>query len=379
MTYSGPRLTPAKWAAIAATIAAIAYGVFVYRLWIARHHDVSRFIVLASESVDARRVPPGVTVLKDVGGYDGTAFYRLALDPFTRSRTAFGITLDVPGYRQQRIGYPLLVWLLSFGRPAAVPWLLVIVHCMALAALAGTCALLASVLGRHALWGLLFAFYPGFLYSVSRDLCEPLACAFAVSALLAMSRKRYGFASVLLTAAVLTRETFLLLAIAWGIAWLWTRTKIVVFAVPMAVFVIWQAILRLNWGAIALQAAAPQFTVPFTQYWHALAASSSLWHEHRLHFFELAYLLIVTALTLISLKTSASPAWTIAWGGYLGLAAILPAGVWSEDVAYMRVLSDFYVMSTAIFLQSTRSRRWIAGIATVILWYYLASHLVEYS
>ncbi|HEY2091852.1 MAG TPA: hypothetical protein VGJ81_08195 [Thermoanaerobaculia bacterium] len=374
---SGHRLTPAKWAAVAATIAAVAYGIFVFRLWSARQHDVSRFIVLSSESVDPRSVPPGVTV-QNVGGYDGTAFYRLALDPFTRSRTAFGISLDVPAYRQQRIGYPLLVWSLSFGRPAAVPWMLVIVNVGAVTALAGLGALLATGLAQHPLWGLLLAFYPGFVYSVSRDLCEPLACAFAVSALLAIVRKRYGTASVLLSAAILTRETFVMLAIAWGIQWLWSRRAIVVFALPVAVFVIWQAILKLNWGTIALRAAAPRFTVPFTQYWHALAESSSLRHAHRMHFFELVFLLIIAVLTLISLRNTA-PLWAIAWVGYAGLAAILPAAVWSEDVAYMRVLGDFYIVSSAIVVPSTRPRRWIAAVATAIVWYYLASHLVEYS
>ena len=38
-------------------------------------------------------------------GYDGQFFYRLALRPWTQTRTEFGITFDEPAYRQQRLVY----------------------------------------------------------------------------------------------------------------------------------------------------------------------------------------------------------------------------------------------------------------------------------
>src|SRR5690349_10412414 len=111
----------------AAAIIAVCYGVFTVNLWRARDRDISRFVV-AGAGVDAREVPPGLTVRSDIGGYDGVAFYRLAVNPFTRAKKAYGITLDNPPYRQQRIGYPLLVWIASLGNARAVPLMLVMIN-----------------------------------------------------------------------------------------------------------------------------------------------------------------------------------------------------------------------------------------------------------
>src|SRR3990172_6865503 len=63
-------------------------------------------------------------------GYDGQFYYRLALDPLTIERTAHGIRLDNPPYRQQRILYPVLAWLV--GRVIPVPWAMLLVNYIAM-------------------------------------------------------------------------------------------------------------------------------------------------------------------------------------------------------------------------------------------------------
>src|SRR5438874_5041675 len=110
-----------KSAAAAAAVIAIAYSVFVVALWRARDRDISRFVVAGGPGVDAREVPSNLTVRKDLGGYDGMTFYRLALNPFTHEEKAYGIELDNPSYRQQRIGYPLLVFITTLGNARLVP------------------------------------------------------------------------------------------------------------------------------------------------------------------------------------------------------------------------------------------------------------------
>lgn len=370
-----------RWIALTTIAAGLLYGVFVFLLWNAYHRDISKFIVISAKNVDARNVPPGITLRTDIEGYDGTAFYRLALDPFTRAATAYGITLDVPVYRQQRILYPLLAWLLAFGRAQNVPWTLVIVNLLAAAGLGAAGAALADAAGRHPLWGLLFPLYPGFIYSVSRDLAEALACAFAVAAIAAIARKRYVLAGIFLGCAVLTRETLLGLAIAWLIAWAWSRVRggFVVFAIPAAAYATWQLILRAMWGKTSLQAGLPRLAIPLAGYWHALVASSSLKHLHRLHFYELAYLAIFVVLAIVSLKTTqAILAWRIAFVGYLVLGATLSWSVWSDNAGYMRILSDCYIVSATIIVQSGRVVRWILAVASAIVWYSIASHYVQF-
>jgi hypothetical protein len=51
-------------------------------------------------------------------GYDGQFFYRLSMRPWTQQRTEFGITLDEPAYRHQRIVYPLVSFVVARGQPA---------------------------------------------------------------------------------------------------------------------------------------------------------------------------------------------------------------------------------------------------------------------
>lgn len=368
---------------VIALLTAVIYAVFVFALWNARGRDISRFIVLGND-VDAQHLPPGVTVLPGTG-YDGTAFYRLALDPFTHEQVAYGIGLDMPAYRQQRIAYPLIVWFLSSGWPWAIPWMLVIVNVAAVAAIGGIGAAYARMAGLHAAWGLLFSLYPGFLYSVSRDLTEPLACAFALGALLALTMRRDRAAAGLLTAAVLTRETFLLVALAAAIVWFIDRQRRresvvppVVFIVPFAVFVVWQAILAAAWGRLPLAYATSKFTWPLVDYIRVLVQSSSLRRLHRLHFAEAAYIGAGVCCTLIALRRSrAGMTFKLSWLAYLGIALFVKQ-VWDEDVAFMRILSDLHITGMAIVVWDKPTLRRTMLIIGCMVWYYLASHLIKF-
>src|SRR5829696_8845798 len=70
-----------------------------------------------------------------------------------------------PAYRQQRIVYPLVSFVVARGGPAVTAWALVGWNLAAAAALGWLGAALARRRGRHALWGLAVAAYPGFVLS----------------------------------------------------------------------------------------------------------------------------------------------------------------------------------------------------------------------
>src|SRR5512133_3922867 len=99
---------------------ALLYGALITFRLIALDGDVSSFIVAGSRFA---RVGPaaGIYVLPDSDGYDGQFYYRLALEPFTDRQMKYGVAMDDPRYRQQRILYPLVVHLLSFGSDQMVP------------------------------------------------------------------------------------------------------------------------------------------------------------------------------------------------------------------------------------------------------------------
>src|SRR5437660_2227407 len=208
---------------VPAIVIAICYVTFFVLLLRTRGGDVSLFVIAGGVNVDASKVPAGLTVIPNIGGYDGIWFYRLAINPFTRVQAAHGIRIDNPPYRQQRVMYPLIVWLLALGHVTWIPGLLVIVNILAAAMMAAFGGAFAKRFRLHALWGVIVPLYPGFVLSFSRDLAEIVAAAFAMGAIWALTSRRNTAAALLLTCAVLTRETTLLLAFALALAWLIER------------------------------------------------------------------------------------------------------------------------------------------------------------
>jgi hypothetical protein len=369
-----------------AIVVAVCYTTLFVTLLHRREEDVSRFVIAGGSDVDAARVPDGLTVLPNIGGYDGIFFYRLALDPFTRVPEANGIRLDNPAYRQQRIAYPFLVWVFSLGQVRWVPWLLVFVNIAAAAAMGGFGAAFARRMGVHALWGVIVPCYPGFVLTFSRDLAEIVAAAFAVGAVWALTARRDITAVLLLTGAILTREPALLLAFALAAAWLIAKllrreqhVAPVVFILPIVVYVLWQILLTARWGISPLQSGAPAMTRPFVEFARFFAASAvRRTHQVRLYFTECLFLVsVVATAVLVWRRTRAPLEWRFAWLGYLALASVLPRTIWLEDFGFLRIFADLFVVSAVLIIASTRTARWFTLLTTASLWYYVAKDIVK--
>jgi hypothetical protein len=177
-----------------------------WHVWAKGH--LSLFVMAGHTYTHRAQLPHGLLRVPSAG-YDGQFYYRLALDPFNWSKTAYGITMDQQ-YRYTRIGYPLLAWLFSFGQHQLVPFVLVALNLVFVGAMAALGGMFAREYGRHALWGLAFAGYFGLVISVGRDTAEPLAEACMMGALLAYRRERPVLAAVLFGVGAITRETILL-------------------------------------------------------------------------------------------------------------------------------------------------------------------------
>lgn len=371
--------------ALAAVLLALgAYAAAFVSLMRQRQHDISWFVVAGSRGIDPARIPPGLSIIPGVEGYDGVAFYRLALDPFTRQETQFGITLDNPPFRQQRILYPLIVHVLSLGRAEWVPTLLVVVNFAAVAALTLGGAWIAAQHGLNPAWGLLLPLYPGFFITFSRNTSELVAWAFAILAIGAWGARRWTAATILLSCAVLTRETTLGLAVALAAAYAWERLRrrersfpAIVFVAPIAIYVAWQLTLRAWWGTSPLASGALQPAVPFSGYLAVFAeAAARKTVLLRVHFAECVLWAIVVACAAgaIVRKGGALP-WRLAWVGYLALGAILGRDIWHEHIGFMRIISDLYAMSAVLLFAAPRAVRWIVLVATAAVSYYAMSHM----
>lgn len=247
------RLGPVGVAGLAAAVA----GVFVLaRLVVAAEGDASRFVVAGDAGNDVGAVPDELHVFADSDGFDGQYYWRLAVDPASIGpEPVEGVRLDV-AYRPARIGYPVLAFVLAGGgRLALVPLALIGVNVAGIAAIAGLGAVLARDAGRHALWGLAFAGFPGLVMTIARDLTEIVTCAALLAGVLAVRRERWLLAGAAWTLAVLTREPAVLVVAAYGLLAAIgpgpgdrPRARHLTWVLPGIAFVGWQLVVRDVWS-----------------------------------------------------------------------------------------------------------------------------------
>lgn len=151
-------------------------------------------------------------------GYDGQFMYLMAFDPFLRRFAdrpqAYRSVVDNPPYRYGRIGFSLLTDLVSAGQPerfpAAMVWLIVAAHF----ALATLLAMLAVRHGMSPFAGLWYLAIPGFTSSLMSALPEALAAAGIVAGVRSWEARRPIPAMLSFAAALLIRETGVVLIVA---------------------------------------------------------------------------------------------------------------------------------------------------------------------
>jgi hypothetical protein len=360
--------TPAGIAAITLVVASlIVIGRLSTFSW-----DPSRFVLAGEGLSDPSRVPANIHVIRGAYGYDGQAYYRLALDPFTDKKVDHGITLDSPAYRQQRIGYPLLAWAVSLGgRTTIVPWALIGINVLALAAIAWFGASIAQEFGRSALWGALFPVFPGFVVSLARDLVEPLAIAFLLCGILLLTRKRSTWGALFLTAGVLTRETTLLVPVGLAIAFLVPRTVIHEerrpareFVLPAAVFVAWQLFLYARWHHLPILNNPNATDPPFVGFSRGLSDFISA--RGYLSVIEMTLLVTFAVLVLTMIRKPPAAA-SLRAAALLAviLVIVLDHTVWEDHAHFLRAFTETYVLGTLVAMRSLTNRA-MARMATLV-------------
>ena len=329
--------------------------------------DFSYFVTAGDRYCKAEAVPKSLTLVTNSTGGDGTFYYRLALDPFTSKVTDFGITLDNPAYRHQRILYPLIVWGLSFGCIDCVPILMVVVNFVCLCVLGWLGGLFARSMRLHSLWGLVFPSYPGLLLSLTWDLAEILCTCFLLAFFLFVRHRKYLLAILLLILAILTRETVLL--VAGGAAFVWLngirnekgtdKVPGYFFLSPFLAYSIWQFILLRNWGYTLWNeahagAAGRSLGWPFAGFLKLLLSQAALQTpRQRLLFVEMLLIVAFAVVVLWSMRSSvASRLEKSSWVLYAALAFLLTGRNWAVDLGFLRQLSEFYVLGAIIVLAS---------------------------
>lgn len=372
---------------------ALVVGFVLVRLLLAT--SLGGFAVASDDFVDPARTPDRLPLTAESGGYDGQFVYRLALAPWTDDRTAYGITLDNPAYRHQRIATPLLAWTVGLLPGVSTLLALLLVNVAALVVAAAYAARLAGALGRHPLWGLVLALPAGMPISLGRHLTEPVAWAAVLAGLWYARERRWGPAAVALTVAVLARETSLVVVAGLAVAELWrvlalpratpapapaggvlvaTRRDVRALAwlvLPVAVAVGWQLVLAQVWGVLPVRSGGP------TNFggWPVLGVLGSLAADVP---GGAAVTAIVTAERVGVLALFGYAGWALAtrrarlpagevagWG--LAVAMALALTGWSTDVQFLRAGNEAIGLTVLVALADrTRTGRWALLLAAAM-------------
>jgi hypothetical protein len=185
----------------------------------------------------AVRLPPELepfSYRSSSDGYDGQYYRIVAYDPFfVRGFHAF---VDSPALRYRRILVPLLAYVLAAGQPFLLDASYVLVIAAFAAAGVFWSARWAASHGSHPAWGLGFLLLPAAVTSADRLTIDVATAALTVAAIHYAAAERFAPMWAALAAAVLSRETALVLVAAACLYYLWVRRwKLAVLAATSAV------------------------------------------------------------------------------------------------------------------------------------------------
>ncbi len=283
-------------------------------------------------------------------GYDGQFYYYIAHDPFILGQNYDHI--DFPAYRYQRIIYPLATWLLSFGQPPLIPWMMVAVNLLGI--LLGTWffILILKHFGLSPWYGLFYPASWGFLLCLLRSLPEPLAMTFTVIAVFFYIKGKPFQQIISLSLAGLTQETTLLVSMAFLFYFFGKKDfrKSLYMLFPLLTFFFWQLYLYAHFQTFSFLGGTQNFGLPFQGIMEKFLslAHGSLSYEK---ISELLYLLLISVLIITALYDIFkyySPL-TLSFLGYALMTAFLNHLIWVEPWSYARATLGLLVFNLLVF------------------------------
>jgi hypothetical protein len=211
-------------------------------------------------SVDLiRRDFPGTGIGEGLG-LDGQQFYAMARDPWHPDKVA--PYLDNARYRYQRPLLPVLAWVLHPG--GGGPGLAIALVVVNLAGIFGG-AIALGFLSRQLRgprWlGALFPLLPGALWALFTSVADGLAVGLCLATIALVLRGRTRWAVLAAVAAVLTRETTILVPLALVLAQR-RRSTLPVLVVPAVVVAAWLVVVHLWVPAVGTP--PEHLVLPFT-------------------------------------------------------------------------------------------------------------------
>ncbi len=348
-------------------------------LLIRDHGNASRIVHAGPPWTSAATAPHSLAVRPADQAYDGQFFYRLGVSPFSTAKTVSGVTFDLAALRNARWLSGGLAWLLSGGRPSGVPWALLAINLASAIALGAAAGALARSSGRHAMWGLLLALYPGYAYTLTLDTSELLAGALALAGLYAGRRQRWLLAAVLLSSAVLARDTTVAIpaGLAAGGAFLLVRRRrdgtgpLLAGVAGLLVFAGWQVLQRVRFHAWPFaQSRKNNLSGPLVGLAHELGKDLPP-HGGAAAFrlLSMVILLGVIAGGALAMRGTTIPlVERVAWIPAVVVVLTLNAFLWSGATAFMRAGTEGYLLSILVMLGNRARYAVYVAAPVLVLW-----------
>ena len=335
--------------------------------WFAGGTDFSYFFTAGTDFVDPQSTPHPIVTMEGQG-YDGQFFYRLAMDPFNWDKTANGVTIDYPSYRVQRIGYPFLAWLFSFGGiPVMVPFALWLVNLLSFAGIIYYFKRIAEKF-RADSW---FHFVPllvcGIYMSVAKSLSEVTELFFFLAAFHAILDKRMVLFACFGSAAVLTRETAVIPMVALSVVFFFqysddgkVRSRLLA-AVPLMMLICWKLFLAFVFRDEPAPPSLGNFTWPFKGIADGFMANMNFTSRFYAlqSAFWLMYFIWQTWFSLLVFKASLSKRITLrqpyayplaVYFAWLIFSVFFSAAIYGDDWSFVRVLALMNIAGFAVMV-----------------------------
>ncbi len=342
----------------------ICYFFYFAIFWLINDRNILAFVSIGEEYIDREVIEIEVGDALSLGGYDGQFYYQLALNPLRTETVWEGLRIDNTVYRQQRIVYPFLGFMLSFGIQDLVPYTLVFINFLAVLCLYIFGRKLFEELKFKPDYALFLAFYPGVIISFSRSLVEPFALLFLILSLLLLVRKRFYWSTLMLFLAILTKETFLLVAVAAGMVWLFDffgkrsdlKIKFYYFFVPLLLWLGWQYWLWTIWGTLPALSGGGNLGLPFQGIYESL----NDWFKFDgygdpIYLAVFLWILLFVFYVLKYLRRCKNlQFFRLGFLIYLIFSIFFTSFIWNNYPSFLRVLSELFLFGLILISQQKR-------------------------
>ncbi|RLB80285.1 MAG: hypothetical protein DRH24_10895 [Deltaproteobacteria bacterium] len=200
---------------------------------------------------------PSRAVILENKGYDGQYYYYASRDLLAQKK-------NIPAFRQQRIGLPLIAWLLGLGKPWPTIIAMIIINLVVASLSTFVAACILHGRGISNWWALLIGINTGTILNVYFSLTSSLMVFFLVAGWWAYERDMSCRTLICWSLAILTRETAVGVV---GPVVLWELTrgrwkKAGVIALTAVPFGIWQIYLWQQLNDLAMIKSGGLLTLP---------------------------------------------------------------------------------------------------------------------